>query len=88
MLMRRIVGLLEESEGKTRTRAELEAVLCPQGFRSDNVLRAIRTLTSMYKVGYVEGRFPETCRVSLPRPVEKPRTNEEVYALIAKLENK
>ncbi len=80
--MREIVRLLENAEGESMTRRELEDALCPRGFRSDNILRAVRTLASMYKVGYLEGRFPETSRITLPQPVANPIPDEEIYRLL------
>ena len=85
LLMRRVVGELEKAENKSASRAELETTLCPQGFRSDNILRAVRTLHSLRVAYYQEGRFPETSRVSIPQPVENPLSNEEVFALIDKM---
>ena len=85
LLMRRVVEELKKVEGKTRTRRELEEALCPQGFRSDNILRAVRTLAAMHAVGYAEGRFADDSRVSLPQPL-LPLTNEQLDELLALLE--
>jgi len=85
LLMRKIVAELEGAENKSASRAELEDALCPLGFRSDNILRAVRTLHSLRVAYYQEGRFPETSRVSIPQPVENPLSNEEVFALIDKM---
>ena len=85
LLMRKIVGELEGAENKSASRAELEDALCPLGFRSDNILRAIRTLDAMYVAAYREGRFAHDSTVHLFVPVERPLTNEEVYALLDKM---
>ena len=84
--MRRVKDEVEKAGNKSMTRRELEDVLCgEEGFRSDNVLRSIRTLHSLRVAYYQEGRFPETSRVSIPQPVENPLSNEEVFALIDKM---
>jgi len=85
LLMRKIVAELEGAENKSANRAELEDALCPLGFRSDNVLRSIRTLDAMYVAAYREGRFAHDSTVHLFQPVENPLTNEEVYELIKRL---
>jgi hypothetical protein len=85
LLMRKIVAELEGAENKSASRAELEDALCPLGFRSDNILRAVRTLDAMHVVSYREGRFAHDSTVHLFVPVENPMTNEEVYALLDKM---
>ncbi len=85
MLMRKIVAELEGAENKSASRAELEYALCPLGFRSDNLLRSIRVLAAMYVAAYREGRFAHDSTVHLFVPVERPLTNEEVYALLDKM---
>ena len=87
LCMRRIIETVEKREDRRMSRADIEAVLCErEGFRSDNVLRAIRALARMHECGYTERRFKEDCIVTLPTPLP-PLSNEEVYALIAKLED-
>jgi hypothetical protein len=80
--MREILRLLESSEGKSMTRRELDDELCPRGFRSDNVLRSIRTLDAMYEVAYREGRFPETCTVVLFQPVADPIPDDVILKIL------
>ena len=84
-LMRRVAAELENAEGKAMTRRELEAVLLPQGFRSDNLLRSIRTLAAMRKVHFREGRFSDTSTVRLFEPVANPLSNERVAEILAEL---
>lgn len=82
LLMRRVIAELKKAHSHCLTRRQLEDRLCPEGYRSDNVLRAVRTLARMYKVSYVERRFPEDSTVHLPIPVENPIPEEEIYALL------
>jgi hypothetical protein len=81
-LMRLIVELLSDAEEGTMTRAQLEDELVPLGFRSDNVLRAIRTLERLYVLRLREGRFASTSRVTLFRPVENPMSDDEILAIL------
>ncbi len=87
LLMRMVVAELEKTETKIMTRSQLEEVLCSEdvGFRSDNLLRAIRTLARMYEVWHVERRFPDDSTVSLPRRVENPLSHEQILALLKRL---
>jgi hypothetical protein len=87
LLMRRVVAELEKTETGTMTRRQLEEVLCSEdvGFRSDNLLRSVRVLAHRYEVGYVERRFPDNSTVSLPRRVENPLSDEQIYALLERL---
>jgi hypothetical protein len=80
-LMRRVVKELEAAEGGTLTRAELEDVLVPLGFRSDNILRAIRALDRIRVLRLAEGRFAETSKVMLFRPVETPIPEDQILAM-------
>ncbi len=89
ILMRKIVQELEGSEKKVLTRAALEDALCPLGFRSDNILRAIRTLDSIHVAAYREGRFAETSTVHLyvPVPLEEAWSDDQIYALLAGMQD-
>jgi hypothetical protein len=78
-LMRRVVEELEATDDGTLTRAELEDVLVPLGFRSDNVLRA---LDRIHVLRLAEGRFAETSRVILSKPVEIPIPEDQILAIL------
>jgi hypothetical protein len=80
--MRRIVEHLSAAEGSTLTRAQLEDELVPLGFRSDNILRAVRSLERFHICRLEEGRFAETSRVRLFRPVEEPMSDAEIFAVL------
>jgi hypothetical protein len=84
-LMRLIVELLSDAEEGTMTRAQLEDELVPLGFRSDNILRAIRTLDRLHVLRLKEGRFAETSRVRLFRVVENPIPEEEILTILKSL---
>jgi hypothetical protein len=81
-LMRRVVDELEATDDGTLTRAELEDALVPLGFRSDNILRAIRALDHIHVLRLAEGRFAETSRVILSQPVETPIPEDQILALL------
>ena len=85
MLMRLIIELLAQAEDSTMSRAQIEDALVPLGFRSDNILRALRSLERFRVLRMKEGRFPETSFVGLFQPVEKPIPNEEVFAILDSL---
>jgi hypothetical protein len=86
LLMRMIVERLTEAENSTMTRAQIEDQFVPLGFRSDNILRAIRTLDRLHVLRLREGRFAETSRVRLFRPVENPIPDDELLAILRRLE--
>ena len=81
-LMRRVVEELEATDDGTLTRAELEDVLVPLGFRSDNILRSIRALDRIHVLRLAEGRFAETSRVILSQPVEIPIPEDQILAIL------
>ena len=80
--MCRVLTLLEEAPGRRLSRAELEKALEPEGFRPDNVLRAVRALSRMWLVGLTERRLKAESWVILPEKVEDPLSDEEVLALL------
>jgi hypothetical protein len=81
-LMRRIVNELDVAEDGTLTRAELEDALVPLGFRSDNILRAIRALDRIHVLRLAEGRFAETSRMILSQPVEIPIPEDQILDML------
>jgi hypothetical protein len=81
-LMRQVVKELEAAEDGTLTRAELEDALVPLGFRSDNILRAIRSLNRIHVLRLAEERFAETTRVILFQPVETPIPEDQILAML------
>ena len=80
--MRQVVKELEAAEDGTLTRAELEDALVPLGFRSDNILRAIRSLNCIHVLRLAEERFAETTRVILFQPVETPIPEDQILAML------
>ena len=78
-LQRRIMRIVER--GGATTRAALEDHLEPEGYRSDNVLRAVRGLSRAGQVEYREARFPSNCTIRPPRPIGF--SDEELGALLA-----
>ncbi len=84
-LMRRVVEELDVADDGTLTRAQLEDALVPLGFRSDNILRAIRRLDRLHVLRLAEGRFAETSRVMLFRPVETPIPEDQILAILESL---
>jgi hypothetical protein len=60
----------------------LTGSLVPLGFRSDNILRAIRALDRIHVLRLAEGRFAETSRVMHFRPVETPIPEDQILAIL------
>lgn len=84
--MRRILTLLEEAPERRLSRAELEKELVErEGYRSDNVLRALRSLAARYLISFVERRFKASSFAARPPPAE-PLSDEEVFRLLRQLE--
>ena len=84
--MRKIVEALTAAEDGTLTRAQLEDALVPLGFRSDNILRSIRSLDRIHVLRLTEGRFAETSRVVLFRPVETRIPEDEILAILRRMQ--
>jgi len=82
-LQRRLLRLVEKAErrGDVLTRRDLEDRLCAEGYRSDNVLRAIRGLARAGKVRYVERRFASNCLIRPPRTFI-PFTDEQIFEML------
>ncbi len=85
LLQRKILRLVERAARRgdgPLTRRDLENRLCQQeGFRSDNVLRAIRGLARSGRVEYMERRFPSNCLIRPPKPFV-PFTDAEIGAML------
>ncbi len=72
LLQRRILRLVEKAVQRgdgSLTRRELEDHLEPEGYRSDNVLRALRGLSRAGLLEYREARFPSNCTIRPPKPI-------------------
>lgn len=78
-LQRRIMRIVER--GGATTRAALEDRLGREGFRSDNVLRAIRSLSGAGLVEFREARFASNSVVGPPKPIFF--SDEEVMAMLS-----
>ena len=84
MLQRRISRMVERAARRgdgPLTRRDLENRLCQEGFRPDNILRAIRGLARSGQVEYLERRFASNCLIRPPKPFV-PFTDEEIAAML------
>ncbi len=78
-LQRRIMRIVER--GGATTRAAIEGRLSMEGFRGDNILRAIRGLSRAGLVEFQEARFASNSVVSPPKPVFF--SDEEIAAMLS-----
>ena len=78
-LQRRIMRIVER--GGATTRAALEDHLEPEGYRSDNVLRALRGLSRAGLLEFREARFASNSVVGPPKPVFF--SDEEIMAMLS-----
>jgi hypothetical protein len=84
-LQRRILELLQQSQGRKMSREELEGVLVEvEGFDPSNVLRAIKGLARKHRVGFTDRRDKGDSLVSLPRKARL-ISDDELSALLAKI---
>ncbi len=81
---RKIVDLLEAQSDRRLSRRDIDAVLVDEdGHHPSNVLRAIRGLRRLRRVGLSEGKSLDDSFVSLPSP-PRPVSDDEAFALLAK----
>jgi len=84
-LQRRILRLVEKAQLRgdaPLTRRDLENRLEPEGYRSDNVLRAIRGLSRAGLAEFREARFAANSVVSPPKPFA-PFSDEEIMNMLS-----
>ncbi len=84
-LQRRILRLVEKAVQRgdgSLSRRELEDHLEPEGYRSDNVLRALRGLARAGLIEYREARFASNSVVHPPRPFT-PFSDEEITQMLS-----
>lgn len=68
-LMRRIVAILEQAPEREMNRKDLDDVLVAEGFREQNILRAVKSLARRRLVSFNDAYSKEESVVRLPRKV-------------------
>ncbi len=82
-LQRRLLELLEAAPERRLNREDLDAVLVEiEGFSPSNVLRAIRGLVRIRRIGFADRRHKKDSIASLPHEVRQ-LPDDEIYRLLS-----